>query len=220
MPLIEAKNIFKSYQQGGQTIPVLNNLNLSLEKGEHLAILGQSGSGKSTLLSLLSGLDQPDKGDICIQNQSLTALRGKKLTRFRAQYIGIVFQHFHLLNHLSAVENVELPLEIKGDFQGRKKAEDAIEAVGLKNRKTHFPYQLSGGEQQRVAIARALITNPDILLADEPSGNLDQKTGQKIMDLIFSQAKENHMSMILVTHNPELAGRCQHQLELKNGILC
>lgn len=220
MPLIEVKNISKSYQQGGQLIPVLKQLNLTLSKGEHLAILGQSGSGKSTLLSLLSGLDQPDKGEITIQNHSLTSLNGKQLARFRGQHIGIVFQHFHLLNHLSALENIELPLEIKGDPQSRLKAEKAIKAVGLKDRQTHFPYQLSGGEQQRVAIARALITSPEILLADEPSGNLDQKTGHKIMDLIFNQAEENQMSMILVTHNPDLAQRCQHQLELKNGILC
>lgn len=210
-------NVNKSYQQGSQKLEILKNVNGDVKTGELISIVGQSGSGKSTLLSLLAGLDRPDSGKIIISGVDISTLNQKDLTEFRGKKIGIVFQQFHLLNHLKAIENVMLPLEILGDEQARDKAETLLNQVGLGHRLEHLPYELSGGECQRVAIARALVTKPEILLADEPSGNLDVKTGQQVMNLFLDVVRQNKITTILVTHSPELAQLCDRQLQLVNG---
>lgn len=219
MNLLEVQKINKSFQQGGQEIHILRDLSLSLEKGESVAVLGKSGSGKSTFLSLMSGLDRADSGDIIFDQKNFSSLGEEKLTQLRAQRIGIIFQQFHLLSHLSTLENVALPLEIAGDPNAFDKAVVALEKVGLQDRLTHLPGKLSGGEKQRVAIARAMVVSPELLLADEPSGSLDEVTGVEVMNLIFDLVKNNDMSMILVTHSLDLAKRCDRILRLDKGQL-
>ncbi|MBL7546225.1 MAG: ABC transporter ATP-binding protein [Bdellovibrionaceae bacterium] len=217
--MIEVENLKKSFKQSENAIEILKNLNLNVKKGEKVGILGQSGSGKSTFLSLMSGLDAPDSGDIRINGVSTTKLSEKDWTDFRAKNISIVFQQYHLVGHLTAAENVMLPLEILGvdEKQAQTKALTLLEEVGLKNRVHHFPHQLSGGESQRVAIARALITTPNLLLADEPSGNLDQETGQKVMSLFFDITSKYQTTTLLVTHNEQLASRCDVVYKLSQG---
>lgn len=217
--ILNVDSLQKSYQQGVKKIEVIKNLSLSLDKGRTLAILGQSGSGKSTLLSLLSGLDQPDSGSVTLDGTNLTQMSEEELTQLRAKKIGIIFQNFHLLPHLSALENVALSLEILKLDNPFESASKWIERVGLGERKDHFPDQLSGGEKQRVAIARALAINPDVILADEPSGSLDEDTGNKVMDLIFGLVKEEQSTLILVTHNKELAKNCERTVHLVGGKL-
>lgn len=215
---LEVKDVWKSFRQGDARIEVLKGLSLSLAQGQTVAILGQSGSGKSTLLSLLAGLDGPDRGEILIAGENITRMSPEERTRFRGRNIGIVFQQFHLIPHLTALENVMLPLEIRGDANASGMAIELLQSVGLEKRKDHFPAQLSGGECQRVALARALITRPSLLLADEPSGSLDLKTGETVMNLLFDLVGKFSMSMILVTHNPELAARCQRRFLLSGGV--
>lgn len=217
--ILRAKDVTKSYQQAQTEIRVLHSLNLDVNKGETVAILGQSGSGKSTLLSILSGLDRPNQGSITLVNQDLNLLSEAELTKFRGEHLGIIFQQFHLMTGFTALENVALPLEIGGDPKASSKAAEALEAVGLGHRLNHLPHQLSGGECQRIAIARAFVVQPRLLLADEPSGNLDLETGRKVMDLLFDSVKERNMTMILVTHDRALASRCGRQLILENGQL-
>jgi len=190
-----------------------------VKAGDTLAVTGQSGSGKSTLIALLAGLDKPDRGRIRINGADLTAMDEAGLTRFRAAHLGIVFQQFHLLPHLSAEENIRLPLELLGRPCERGEIEALLENVGLTARRTHLPAQLSGGECQRVAIARALAVKPLLLLADEPTGNLDVATGREIVDLLFHLAEQEQMTMLVVTHNRELAERCSRQLQLAQGLL-
>jgi putative ABC transport system ATP-binding protein len=211
---LEVKNVFKSYTQGNQNISVLKGLSFAASNGEIIAIVGQSGSGKSTLLSLLSGLDSSDQGQIIINGTDINKLDERQRTLFRAKNIGIVFQQFHLISHLSAQENVQLACEIAGV---KNEPEKLLQRVGLGHRVGHFPSQLSGGECQRVAIARALSVNPKILLADEPSGNLDEKTGKSVMDLLFEQVRKLKTTTVLVTHNAELAKRCDRILILEDG---
>ena len=217
--ILEVNQLNKSYKQGENKIEVIKDLSLSLEKGKTLAILGQSGSGKSTLLSLLSGLDQPDTGKVLIDDVDITKMDENKLTGLRAQKIGIIFQNFHLLPHLSALENIALSLEILKLPNAFKIAKEWITRVGLAERENHFPDQLSGGEKQRIAIARALAISPDIILADEPSGSLDEETGKIVMDLIFGLVKEENSTLILVTHNKELAKNCERIVQLVGGKL-
>ncbi|MCE3009547.1 MAG: ABC transporter ATP-binding protein [Proteobacteria bacterium] len=214
---LKLNEIKKSYQQADLGIEVLKGLKAEVKDGEVVAIVGQSGSGKSTLLSLLAGLDRPDSGSIEVFGSEMTRLTEEEMTDFRARNIGIVFQQFHLMNHLTALENVMLPLEILGENEIEKKATEMLQLMGLGHRLTHFPGQLSGGECQRVAIARALVVNPKILLADEPSGNLDTETGEKVMDVFFDAVKKRNMTTILVTHSEQLAKRCDRQLTLKLG---
>ncbi len=211
------QDLWKGFRQGDTQIEVLRGLSLQVGQGETVAILGQSGSGKSTLLSLLAGLDVPDRGKIEIGGQRFSDLSVEDRTRFRGQKIGIVFQQFHLVPHLTALENVVLPLEIQGLPPDHQSATELLKSVGLSHRVDHFPSQMSGGESQRVAIARAMIGQPEILLADEPSGSLDLQTGETVMSLLFDLVRKNKMSMILVTHNPEIARRCDRRLHLKNG---
>ena len=214
--MIEVKNICKNYYRAGQKIPVLNNINFSLERSQTLAVTGPSGSGKTTLLSLLAGLESPDKGDIFIDNQNISIMNESQRMEFRRQSVGIVFQQFHLMSHLTALENVCLPLEIMNDSKSNEKALEQLRKVQLSHRLNHLPAQLSGGECQRVAIARASVNSPSLLLADEPSGNLDKQSAIEAMDLLFSLVKENKMTLILVTHNLSLASLCDHQINLEN----
>lgn len=217
--VISVNAVSKTYLQGSAKIDILRGLNVDVAPGETVAIVGHSGSGKSTLLALLAGLARPTGGDIVLAGQSLAALSEEGLTRFRAAHMGIIFQQFHLMSGLTALENVGLPLEIRGDKDFHLKAEVALAQVGLKERAAHFPSQLSGGECQRVAIARAIVTQPSLLLADEPSGNLDDATGDAVMNLLFDLVRDNNMTMILVTHNKPLAQRCHRVLRLEHGLL-
>ena len=218
-PLISLEKISKTFFQGTQRIEVLNLLNLKVQPGESIAVLGKSGSGKSTLLSILAGLDHPEFGHISINGQDLSALSQNELSQFRAQNLGIVFQQYHLMNNLTTLENVSLPLELQKADGYESRSREALEQVGLSHRLTHFPTQLSGGECQRVAIARAIVSQPPIILADEPSGNLDDKTGKEVMDLLFRLCNKRQQTLILVTHNQELASHCDRTLILKNGKL-
>ncbi len=219
MIILKASQIHKQFSQGETAVRVLRDLELEIRQGETLAIVGQSGSGKSTLLSLLAGLDSPTSGSIELAGRALGAMTEEELTAYRAKHLGIVFQQFHLMGNLTAIENVSLPLEIARDPQAVEKAQSALEHVGLSHRATHFPHQLSGGERQRVAIARALVIEPSVLLADEPSGSLDIATGHQVMNLLFELVKRRNMTLILVTHNEELVQLCQRKLTLRGGKL-
>lgn len=217
--ILKADNLSKSFFQGEQEIQVLHGLQLEVKKGERIAILGESGSGKSTLLSLIAGLDSPSSGQVLIEGEDLAKMNEDTLAKFRAKKIGIVFQQYHLISHLTALENVMLPLEIARDARANEKALEALEKVGLGHRKTHFPYQMSGGEAQRTAVARALVVEPALLLLDEPSGNLDTATGKKVMDLMWNLVEKLNMTTVLVTHSEELAKQCGRRLHLKKGQL-
>lgn len=209
----------KSYGQGESKVEVLKGINLEINKGEILALVGKSGSGKSTLLSLLAGLDSPDSGEILVNGKKISTMSEKELTLFRASHMGIVFQQFHLVSTLTAIENVLLPLELLKRPGAKERAHSLLESVGLSHRAHHLPSQLSGGESQRVAIARALAISPAILFADEPSGNLDEETGQKVMELLFKMVKETGTTMVLVTHDTDLARKCSRMVHLEHGSL-
>jgi putative ABC transport system ATP-binding protein len=218
--IVQIENLWKAYPSpGSETLPVLTGVNCALAVGATLAVTGQSGSGKSTLIALLAGLDRPDQGRLVVNGADLVAMNEAQMTRFRAENIGIVFQQFHLLPHLSAAENISLPLELLGRPCGHEKIDAILAQVGLSARRNHLPGQLSGGECQRVAIARALVVEPAILLADEPTGNLDVSTGREVSDLLFALVAKANMTMLVVTHNQELAARCTHQLRLEQGVL-
>lgn len=198
---------------------ILDDINFSIQPGESVAVVGASGSGKSTLLSLLAGLDLPSSGQVWLAGADLGSLDEDGRALLRAQRVGFVFQSFQLLNGLTALENVLLPLELANQADARRQALDLLERVGLQARARHYPSQLSGGEQQRVAIARAFAGNPDVLFADEPTGNLDQKTGHRIIELLFALNREQGATLILVTHDSELAAYCGRVLELDDGRL-
>ena len=219
--ILKITDLHKSFQSPGNHNPihVLKGINLEMVQGETVAILGQSGSGKSTLLALLAGLDKPSSGVIEMDGQRMDTLSEEDLARFRAQKISIVFQQFHLMSHLTALENVSLPLELVGDAAAEDKARHALDQIGLSHRLSHFPSHLSGGECQRVAIARAMVTRPALLLADEPTGNLDPHTGCKVADQLFELVKTTTMTMLLVTHNESLVDQSQRQLVLQEGTL-
>ncbi|MDG0817174.1 ABC transporter ATP-binding protein [Bdellovibrio svalbardensis] len=212
-------DVRKSFHQGDVEIQVLKGLNVNIEPGQIVSIVGQSGSGKSTLLSILAGLERADRGDILVDKANLVPMTEQELTLFRAQNISIVFQQYHLIAHLTALENVMLALEILKMENPRVRAEEALRELGLGHRLEHFPSQLSGGECQRVAIARALVVKPKILLADEPSGNLDIHTGDKVMDVFFDVIRKHKITTILVTHSEALAKRCERTLRLEDGQL-
>lgn len=213
---ITVKNLNKHFLQGKNTINVLNDVNLDIKSGEIIALLGKSGSGKTTMLSMLAGLDRPDHGSIVVDDQDLTTLSEEALCEYRAKKLGIVFQQFHLIPHLTAFENVLLSFEING-HEDKETAMKWLEMVGLKDRANHYPSMLSGGEQQRVAIARALSFGPPILLADEPTGNLDVETGKSIIDILFKMVREKKITMILVTHDDELAAKADRIVRLIGG---
>lgn len=216
---VRVQDLRKSYGQGESKVEVLKGINLEINKGETLALIGKSGSGKSTLLSLLAGLDRADSGDVTIEGKSITGMKEKELTNFRASHMGIVFQQFHLVSTLTAYENVLLPLELLKRDNAGERAMSLLESVGLSHRAHHLPSQLSGGESQRVAIARALAIHPSILFADEPSGNLDEETGEKVMDLLFNMVKQTGTTMVLVTHDSDLAKKCSRIVHLEHGSL-
>jgi putative ABC transport system ATP-binding protein len=200
-------------------LTILHDIDLDLARGESLALLGRSGSGKSTLLGLLAGLDNPSSGSVRLAGHELTHLDEDQRAKVRAEHVGFVFQSFQLLDSLSALENVMLPLELEGHANPRQQARALLERVGLGQRLHHYPRQLSGGEQQRVALARAFAAEPDILFADEPTGNLDDHTGAHICELMFALNREHGTTLVLVTHDQRLAARCQHQLHLQDGRL-
>jgi len=216
--LLEINQLYKSFPQAdhGQ-IDVLKNINLEIHEGETVAVVGQSGSGKSTLLSLMAGLDLQTTGSLRLRDKEISEMSEEKLTQFRAENIGIIFQQFYLMPHLTALENVSLPLEMFGYEDYLNRAKETLQQVGLSDREQHFPHQLSGGESQRVAIARAVVGRPSILLADEPTGNLDNETGVQVANLLFDLVKTTGMTMLLVTHNTEMAKRCSRQLTLQFG---
>ena len=214
---LEIINLKKSFQQGNETLIILNQLNMQVPDSGVVAVVGASGSGKSTFLSLVAGLDYFDEGDIQINGKSLKNLDRKAMTEFRAENIGFIFQQFHLVSHLTAFENIALPLEILGISFTEATILEALAAVGLGHRAQHKPTELSGGECQRLALARGLITKPRLLLADEPSGNLDSETGAKVMNLFFDQVRATKTTTVLVTHDLELAKRCDKIYLLKNG---
>jgi len=218
-PVIQANDLFYEITSNDNQLRILQGLNLSIAAGEQVAIIGSSGSGKSTLLSLLAGLDVPTGGSVLIRNEGFSSLDEDGRAAVRAGSMGFVFQSFQLLPSLTALENVMLPLQLKNQPNARELSLEALNTVGLSQRTTHYPKQLSGGEQQRVAIARAFATRPAILFADEPTGNLDQKTGKMIIDLLFRMNAEAGTTLVLVTHDIELANRCQRQLKLENGVL-
>lgn len=218
--ILKVDKVYKAFSQTGSgTLEVLKGVSFEVNRGETIAISGQSGSGKTTLLSLLAGLDSPDSGSVVLEDQDLNILNEDRLARFRAKKIGMIFQQFHLMPHLTADENISLPLEIlrSDDVDGR--TNEVLRQVGLEERKNHLPGRLSGGECQRVAIARALAVKPSILLADEPTGNLDNKTGRQVVDLLFDLVYSINMTLILVSHNLELAALCKRQFSLEDGRL-
>ena len=215
--ILKTTSLIKTFTQGSTKIHAVNNINLTINTGETVAITGKSGSGKTTLLSLLTGLDHCSSGEISILDNKISQMNEKELGQFRAKNIGIVFQQFHLMPHLTAFENVTLALEIAGSDSINEKAKSALTTVGIKERMDHTPSELSGGENQRVAIARAIVNKPKILFADEPSGNLDSETGEKVMNLLFELTKVNNMTLVLVTHDKQLAQRCNRQIHISSG---
>ena len=216
---VQMSGIHLSYPTESGSVAVLNNASISVPPGESLAITGPSGSGKTSLLLLLSGLERPDQGEIIVGTQRLGDMDSNALADWRSEHLGIIFQSFHLLPGLSALGNVSLPLEIAGQAKSRERAVAMLEAVGLSHRLGHYPAQLSGGEQQRVAIARALVHQPSLLLGDEPTGNLDQQTGEKVLSLLFDLQRESKSTLILVTHDERVAERCQHRVRMDAGQL-
>jgi putative ABC transport system ATP-binding protein len=218
-PIVQAQHVMKQVASGDAPLTILRDINLTVGAGETLAILGVSGSGKSTLLALLAGLDTPTQGRLFLAGQEITRLSEDGKAKVRLQNVGFVFQSFQLLPSLTALENILLPIELIGVPNAKQQAINLLERVGLSARSQHYPNQLSGGEQQRVAIARAFASNPKVLFADEPTGNLDQQTSQRICDLLFQLNSEQQTTLILVTHDAKLAQRCQHQVVLVDGEL-
>ena len=215
--VIELKNVQLTLGRGASSVHVLKGVDLEIAAGERAGIVGPSGSGKSTLLMVIAGLESVDAGAVTIAGEPLVGRSEDEIAAFRGRNIGIVFQSFHLIPNMTALENVAVPLELAGHDDPFARAAAELAAVGLKDRVTHYPGELSGGEQQRVAIARALAPHPKILIADEPTGNLDQATGRQIADLLFAEAAERGMTLLLVTHDPTLAERCDRQIAMRSG---
>ena len=214
---IAMKDVSLILGEGASSVDVLKSISLEVARGEATGIVGPSGSGKSTLLMVLAGLEKVDAGEVWIAGKRIDGRSEDEVAAFRGRNIGIVFQSFHLIPNMTALENVAVPLELAGHPDPFGVAARELEAVGLTQRVTHYPGELSGGEQQRVAIARALAPEPAILIADEPTGNLDQATGRQIADLLFAKAQERGMTLVLVTHDPALAARCSRQIAMRSG---
>jgi putative ABC transport system ATP-binding protein len=215
--LLRAEKLTKKVSSPEGELTILDNVTIGVPRGDTAAIVGPSGAGKSTLLALLAGLDEPTSGQVWLNGAELTALDEDGRASLRSREVGFVFQSFHLLPSLTAIENVLLPLELVGTANAAERARQALVDVGLAERLRHYPKQLSGGEKQRVAIARAFVSNPSLLFADEPTGNLDHKTGARILDLLFDLNKAAGTTLVLVTHDLAAAGRCQHLIELAAG---
>ena len=217
--LIELENIHVDLKSSFETINVLKGINLKIFKNESVGIIGESGAGKSTLIMCIAGLELISKGKILFNNLPIHNLKEDDLALYRSKNIGVIFQSFNLLPSMTALENVNLPIEISGNFKNNKMAMELLTAVGLKNRIFHYPHQLSGGEQQRVAIARSLISNPEILIADEPTGNLDKKNSEDVIKLIFQLKKDFGSTLILVTHDTSVAKMCDRIIKIDNGLI-
>jgi putative ABC transport system ATP-binding protein len=216
---ISLSGVNLSLGRGAARVHILRQIDLNIGRGEAVGLLGPSGSGKSTLLMVMTGLEQPDSGAVAVAGQDLRKLDEDGLARFRGKHIGIVFQAFHLIPTMTALENVAVPLEFAGVADALPRAEQELTAVGLAHRLHHYPAELSGGEQQRVALARALAPDPELIVADEPTGNLDEATGHEIIDLLFRGHRERGTTLVLVTHDTELAARCDRVLHLHSGKL-
>ena len=217
--LIELENIHVDLKSSFETIRVLKGINLKIFKNESIGIIGESGAGKSTLIMCIAGLELISKGKIFFNNLPIHNLKEDDLALYRSENIGVIFQSFNLLPSMTALENVNLPIEILGAFKNNKMAMELLTAVGLKNRMFHYPHQLSGGEQQRVAIARSLISNPEILIADEPTGNLDKKNSEDVIKLLFKLKKDFGSTLILVTHDTSVAKLCDRIIKIDNGLI-
>lgn len=218
-PIVAINDLHLSLVGGAGPVNILCGIDLTVRQGETISIVGPSGAGKTTLLMALSGLERPTSGRVTVAGIELGRADEDQLARFRRRHIGIVFQSFHLVPTMTALENVALPLEFAGRADALQQAAAALEATGLADRVAHFPGQLSGGEQQRVALARAFVARPSLILADEPTGNLDRETGQKVIQLLFDLQAEIGTTLLLVTHDPQLAGRCQRSLRMADGLL-
>jgi putative ABC transport system ATP-binding protein len=216
-PAIALAQVNLSLGRGAARVHILKDINLEIARGEAIGLVGPSGSGKSTLLMVMAGLERSDTGAIVVAGTDLTRLDEDALARFRGRQVGIVFQAFHLIPTMTALENVAVPLELAGAADAQARAERELGEVGLSERLHHYPAQLSGGEQQRVALARALAPNPSILVADEPTGNLDEATGAQIIDLLFAGHAERETTLVLVTHDPALAARCDRVVRMRSG---
>lgn len=218
--VIEARDLSKVYIMGEVEVQALRGVSFTIRRGEVVSIMGPSGSGKSTLMNTLGCLDRPTSGDYVLDGESVATLNDDQLADIRNRKVGFVFQSFNLLSRQTAITNVELPLRYSGNQEGRRdRALEALKAVGLEDRMTHRPYELSGGQQQRVAIARAIVNNPAIIMADEPTGNLDSKVGKEIMSLLLNLNKESGTTLIIVTHDPAIAEQTQRIIRLRDGIL-
>lgn len=220
--MLNAKNIHKTYRMRHKIVTVLKGANLEIKPGESVAIIGLSGSGKTTLLHILGGLDKPDQGEVFINKKSVYKLSEAKRSAIRANEIGFIFQSYHLLQEMTVLENVILPAMVHGNLWGKateitNHAISLLTTVGLENRATHMPLELSGGEQQRVAMARALMNKPRIILADEPTGNLDAETGAQVLSILFDMTTKQNHSLVIVTHNKEIAAQCDRVLKIQDG---
>ena len=219
MEILTVKNLSKTYKSAGKELRVLNDVNFSVAAGSSVSIVGPSGSGKTTLLGLCAGLDRSSSGDVILNNISLASLGEDKRAQIRNQFVGFIFQNFQLLPTLTALENVMVPLELRGERNIKSRAMNLLDKVGLAERGHHYPSQLSGGEQQRVSLARAFSNEPKILFADEPTGNLDAETSEKIEKLIFDLNEELGTTLVLVTHDMELASKTQRIIRIKGGVI-
>ncbi len=218
--VIEARNLTKTYMMGEFEVRALRDVSFTITRGEMVSIMGPSGSGKSTMMNTLGCLDRPTSGDYILDGESVAEMNDDQLASVRNRKVGFVFQSFNLLSRLTALGNVELPLRYAGVTEGRReRAQAALEAVGLKDRMSHRPYELSGGQQQRVAVARSLVNNPAIIMADEPTGNLDSKVGKEIMNLLLNLNKDLGTTLIIVTHDPNIAEQTQRVIRLRDGEL-
>jgi putative ABC transport system ATP-binding protein len=220
-PLVTVRDLHKIFQRGGQRIDVLQGVNLDIPEGDYLTLMGPSGSGKTTLLNLIGGLDTPTQGSITVGGDRIDKLSGGKLSAWRARHVGFVFQLYNLLPVLTAARNVELPLLLTklGKADRQKRVSVALSVVGLADRMHHYPRQLSGGQEQRVGIARAIVTDPTLLLCDEPTGDLDRRSGDEILDLLQALNKEHNKTIVMVTHDPHAAVRAKRTLHLEKGVL-
>jgi len=221
MAAIELRDVHKEYQRDSQRIPVLSGITLEVAEGDYVALMGPSGSGKTTLLNLVGGIDQPTRGQVVVHGTDIARLGGRKLAQWRSRHIGFIFQLYNLIPVLTALQNVELPLLLHrmSGKERKKRAQVALELVGLADRTGHFPRQLSGGQEQRVAIARALVSDPAVLLADEPTGDLDRKSAEEILQLLERLNREYKKTIVMVTHDPHAAERARRMVHLDKGVL-